>query len=886
MPKSFNTFLALCALSAFLFTAYAGNGVSYQLDQPVEKSQSKIYKKVLVPGGEPIYVGGVKEVTLEQEAKIPYVNILQQSPPLPTEFNNKNKYLRPSVDQGPYGSCAQAGGIGFHYTYAINLLRDTDASDPSNQFNFFYTWNFLNGGSKDGGSSFLEGWEIANENGIPDSVTWGVISPNYAWTKWMSGYDQHLACMLNRYADVGKIDVSTFEGIDNLKYWIKDLGQGAPVGGIATFSINCLQPMWNASLEKIPTNSPYEAGKLIIPAFGAKGGHVMNIVGWHDSVWYDVNQDGKITNDSDITFDGIIDIRDKEMGAWLCVNSWNSTWGDGGFYYMMYRVGALEAGNAYADTNDTGNGKVVVDSMHMNNGGLTTRKKVYTLLGKSVDASIIQQFTYKVTLAHDQRDQISILAGVSNDITDSLPEVSQRFSMYNYQGGAYPMQGVNQTNPIEIGFDVKHLLNNVNQKQAKFFLMIDSKGAGTGQVNSFSLFDRRGASPVEATCTETNVAINAGRTILSIVYESDMNPLIVLTDSIPGGVKNASYSTTLEASGGTAPYVWELLENVYYEGTNSGTFPEITTVVTTDDPDDGIAEKALDFTFKYFGEDISKIYIGTDGIILFEPEFVYVRTPKALMATKAIAGLGCDLTFEAGDNIYCEADSSKATIRWQTKHMWSEAGSIVVDVDFAVTIYPSGKIEYFYKTLTGDISGMAMGASGGEGNSNFVYEYGTVAEIPASHKAALLPEVPVNGLWMATSGVYSGTVYNDNGDYRVTFAVTDALQVRKVKSYNFNVDDTNPITAGINIVRKTFRIMNTSNASIVFAFETDKNVNTRLDVFTLNGKKIHTMYNGKIGAGKHKLSWNYGDNGVSNGVYLFKLTVGKENLVKKVALFR
>ena len=44
----------------------------------------------------------------------------------------------------------------------------------------------------------------------------------------------------------------------------------------------------------------------------------------------------------------------------------------------------------------------------------------------------------------------------------------------------------------------------------------------------------------------------------------------------------------------------------------------------------------------------------------------------------------------AGDKIYFEGDTSKATVRWHTKHMWSEAGPIDVDLDFAVSIYPDG----------------------------------------------------------------------------------------------------------------------------------------------------------------------------------------------------
>ena len=78
---------------------------------------------------------------------------------------------------------------------------------------------------------------------------------------------------------------------------------------------------------------------------------------------------------------------------------------------------------------------------------------------------------------------------------------------------------------------------------------------------------------------------------------------------------------------------------MYYEVQNSGSYPAITAEVSPNDTDDGLAAQDLDFSFRFFGETVSKIYIATDGVILFEDAFTYVRSPKALINTKAIAGL-------------------------------------------------------------------------------------------------------------------------------------------------------------------------------------------------------------------------------------------------------
>ena len=78
-------------------------------------------------------------VTPEQDAKISYVKIKNTSPPLPTFFSNADKkYLRDIFNQKG-SSCAQASGIGIHYTYALNLGRDTDAKQKSNQLPYLFT---------------------------------------------------------------------------------------------------------------------------------------------------------------------------------------------------------------------------------------------------------------------------------------------------------------------------------------------------------------------------------------------------------------------------------------------------------------------------------------------------------------------------------------------------------------------------------------------------------------------------------------------------------------------------------------------------------------------------------------------------------------------------
>ncbi len=848
--------------------------------QVAQENSEKIFKIYPVPGGEPVIVGGVKVPTPEEMAKIPDLRLKKRSLQLPESCNNGDeKYFpNPVVQQGQYGSCAQASGIGHQLTYALNLARDV--ADPPYPHN--YTWNFLNGGVGSG-SSFLEGWEIVNESGCPTRSEWG--SGISADTKWMTDYDRYYSALKNRYLEYNKVDISTPDGIETLKQWIFDYGDGSPIGGCASFSCNCVPPMHDVPMIQLPDDSP-EAGWPIVQAWGHFGGHAMVIVGYHDSIKIDVNKDGKYTNDVDLNGDNICDVRDWEIGGWLVANSWGNWDVKKGFYYMLYRTGALDPGNAYdpVDTSSSNNGTVV----DFNTGGFTSNKHCFTLRARLVDDAVNRQVTYKIKMNYTQRDQISISSGVSNTTSDNTPEFSHRHIIFNYQGGAHAMQGSNAGSDMEMALDVKPLLNNVDKKEAKYFLTIDSKGAGSGKVETFSLMDYRSGSLVQKDCDQTDVTIDAGTTVLSIVYESAMDPLTITTASLPPAKKGDAYNQTLAASGGKSPYTWEMLKNIYYEVDNSNSFPSITDDASPNDTDDGLAEVDLDFDFPFYGETVKKIYIATDGHILFDPSFVYVRSAKALMATKCIAVLGADLVITSTDGLYFKGESDKATIRWTTKNMWSETGLIAVDLDFAAVIYPSGKIEYYYgSNMSGDVSGMAIGSSGGKG-AYVSYDYGTLADIPSGHKFGLVPEKELAGMAMATDGKFTGTPTDDNGDYRVSFAVTDALEIRKVKSFTFNIGNTAigalPLVKPVSPLTITHR----SSNAILFSFATGISAKVALDIYSLNGRKVRTLFAGRLQSGNHKMILNLYDeeNVITNGIYVCHLSVGNRKVVEKFTIVK
>ncbi|MBN1130579.1 MAG: T9SS type A sorting domain-containing protein [Chitinispirillaceae bacterium] len=439
------------------------------------------------PDGEPWIAGGITEQEWEQmTADLPTLEqILPQglskvaAGPTPTRVDNTLlPAFRPIFSQKG-GSCAMASSIGYVFTYEINTLRKLPANVLENQYPYDFTYNFCNSGSGSNGSMPTQGFEIAQLCGIPDAKTYGGFGLG-VHNQWISGYDKYFAGMANRALNKFTIKVNTVAGITQMRQWFNDHGTGTENGGCMVFCYNSS----GSTTISLAAGTP-EAGKKALVKFGTSGGHAVSIAGYDDSVRYDYNGDGKYTNDVDINSDGVVNIKDWEIGAMYMVNSWGTSFGNSGKIYVPYKL--------CADV-----------------GGLWSN----LVYGMRVDQAVTKpRFTYKVSMSHTNRSLIRIRAGYANNGTATAATGTPVTfgKAFNYAGGVYPMQGIN-SNPIEIGLDVSRFAPSLTASTVTFFLLIDSRG-GTGTVQSFSLMDYTNASsPVETACSQQNVTIPAGTT--------------------------------------------------------------------------------------------------------------------------------------------------------------------------------------------------------------------------------------------------------------------------------------------------------------------------------------------------------------------------------------
>ncbi len=673
-------------------------------------------------------------------------NFFQNRAPLPTSVDNSiHPYWRGVFWQGGC-SCGQASSEGYVFTYEIDRKRDLDATLDENRYTYSFTYNFLHVGC---GASWLESQDIIREAGIPNVVTNGGIMADPGLKRWLSGYDKYYSAMQNRINNVYGISVGTPEGLEVLKNWLHNHLEDSPYGGLAFFYAN------HVSQPEVLAEGTPEAGKHIITSF-VNTSHSMTIIGYNDEVRYDYNNDGQYTNNIDITGDGIVDMRDWEIGALKIVNTYNNplSWADEGFCYVMYRL--LPYHNAQ--------------------GGIWD-KRAYV---SDVKESYSPLLTAKVNLTYDCRDKIKVMAGVSTDLDATFPDYIEEFPHFRFQGDSLYMQGgdTEEDKNIEFGLDLSELLNYVDSNQAaKYFLYIkenDPYNLGEGQVNSFSIIDYTNGE-VEHVSSQSNVPItDNGNTLLSVDATVNYSEIEIITDSVPKADLNTPYSAQIQAQGGSEPYHW---------------FPffdyKITSVPNTFVPITGSTVSGnynniqLDFDFPFYGDKYNSGSVSQYGALMFEcedPDVPYDRDYSVLMRYfKSIAPF---YGYSSSATIRYEGDATSAKIYW-------EAVFDGQTLEYMITLFPDGTIYIDYGSGTSpDDPEWQAGVTKGDQISYQEFDFSSQS-FPANTRFILEPRPFPTGLDINDDGLITGAVTEEFQSDSIFVKVVDNNWLTDVKGFLF-----------------------------------------------------------------------------------------------------
>ncbi|HSW67466.1 MAG TPA: T9SS type A sorting domain-containing protein [Bacteroidales bacterium] len=604
---------------------------------------------------------------------VPHVYLGPNAPLLPPQLDNSTKPFFRGVFQQDGLSCGQATLVSHTFTYEVNRLRNLPGNVPANQYPTHFAWNWVNGGDGWFGASYFHSIDLLRRVGTPNVATYGGMAAG-GGTRWMTGYENYYAAMLNRIHDGFSINVSTIEGLNILKHYLHDHLEGSPHGGIVSFYAN--QP----ALQNLPAGTP-EAGKKVVTQWSTAN-HAMTFVGWHDSICWDYSGDGQYTNHIDINGDGVVNLRDWEIGGLIMVNTYGGVpnWGNGGFAYVMYKT----LGEAF------GSGGIWNSSVHV----------------VEPKATVLPQITMKITLKHTSRNKLKVWAGVSPNPNATEPLIMIDFPIIDFHGAHRFLQGGSSEahKTLEFGLDLTPLLGFVSPGQpARFFFRLEERdpaNAGTGEVVALSLRNYTSGTVNEIICSGLPMPIvENGITNVWLNATINYNPVTITTQTLPAAKISEPYSHQLSASGGTPPYRWNLKMD-YDESSQTQNFPNISAQnITPSNANSGTTMRVLPFPFPYYGKLIDTVYVHVDGIILFDRQnfpWPYYNEPMVLFkGYRGIAPFLFDLRIESGQGIWYEGNSELATFRWKA----SLNGVSGTEVNIAAKLYPNGKIEFFYGAM-------------------------------------------------------------------------------------------------------------------------------------------------------------------------------------------
>jgi len=679
--------------------------------------------------------------------------------------NSELPYFREIFNQSNL-ECGQASGVGYTFTYEIDRLRGLPANTNENLYPTHWVFNWSNQGSGTA-CPFFDSWNIIKYAGTPNVEDYGG-SLNYGGTsRWMSGYNEYYRAMKNRIWDFNVIKLDDVESLNTLRHWISDHLDGSETGGIG--NIYCNVP--NAS-SGLPSGTP-EAGKKVVTSFGGYANHALCVVGYHDSIRWDYNNDGQYTNHLDINNDGVVDFRDWEIGGVKLANSYYATsWGDAGFAYATYNAlcRSMEQGGIWNSSVSVINAKDTPDP----------------------------QLTFKVSLTHTSRNKIKVMAGVSSQPGATEPEFVMEFPILNYQGGSKYMQGGTSEadKTLEFGLDVSSLLGHIESgSDATFFLLVDEDDAGNsgvGSIDSWSVMDYTGSAQVEIPSSQTNVPlIENGLTSLSVDAAINFEAPEVLNVDLPAAVINDPYEEQMLGTGGMEPYRWKIRQD-HTPTYATAPFPNITQgELTLTNNTNGYATKEIDFNFPFYGKEYNTFYPHADGYLMFEPgEYPWTFLTDEFNLFKNMINISpymSKVLSVGSGGIFYEGDATKATFRWKAYEYGTNN-----EVNFAVSLYPDGKIEFYY----GDISFSAWnewyaGVSEGDGFNYNLLDISNTYDIQTNTLVELNPESSQTEMAITHGGLLNGTPTIPYEAVDIDFFVEDVNGLWGVKSLPFFTDGIN-----------------------------------------------------------------------------------------------
>lgn len=690
---------------------------------------------------------------------------------LPAVVDNTLHPCWPDIyHQGSYFSCQQYAGVVYTFAYEINRLRGLSASLPENRFPAHYTWSFMNNGEQYEGVNFLQSFEVIRQQGhmnYPD-FGWDTISKTL---RWANGYEKYYHGMRNRIRQVYAIEINCDAGINAMKQYLYDHLDGSPVGGIACFTTDS----WSLNtMSQLPPGTP-EEGKQVVVAWKDSPVHGLAIVGYNDSIRFDLNSDGLFTNNVDINGDGAVNSKDWEIGGFKLANSYGDTWADSGFCYVLYSAMAS----------------------NYEEGGVWNNR-VYVV---EADTAYAPLLTMKTRITYSQRARIRLFAGINPDTLADIPLKTVDFPIFNFQGGDHAMTGLPDTsvdNSLEAGLDITPLLDHLPAgKPVRLFLGVEERDPtfnGTGTIHQTSFISHAEETQTfTASQEEVNIAKNQITYVSTVVILPAPDKVKITTEELPACTPSAPYSVQLTAAGGITPYRWHLsgshLKQMHPAAFRTG--EEVKLYPQSENAP--FAAVKLPFTFPFYGKGYDTIYVNNFGFISFEPQSLpapYVTDEAGmLMNSPVICPAFSQLYSLQGASykgMFLITDSASVQIRWKLPVREVENES---EENFALILSADGIFEFLYGSFDDNtiLPCIYTGMAKGDGLAGEITSYLQLSGLADQGFSFLPPQIPV-GTTLTPEGLLLITEADASQLHNIEVTVTDGHSLSDTKCFRLSAD--------------------------------------------------------------------------------------------------